>query len=36
VKEVADLHRAQLSITSGGNDVGTRVRLTFPSQRTTT
>jgi len=36
VKEVADLHRAELSITSGTNDVGTRVRLTFRSQRTTT
>ena len=36
VKEVADLHRAELSITSGANDAGTRVRLTFPRQRTTT
>jgi two-component system, OmpR family, sensor histidine kinase TctE len=36
VKEVADLHGAELSITDGANDVGTRVRLTFRSQRTTT
>jgi two-component system sensor histidine kinase TctE len=36
VKEVADLHRADLSIAAGANDVGTRIRLTFPNQRTTT
>jgi len=36
VKEVADLHRAELSIGAGANDAGTRVRLTFSSQRTTT
>jgi two-component system sensor histidine kinase TctE len=36
VKEVADLHRAELTIGSGPNDTGTRVRLTFRVQRTTT
>jgi two-component system sensor histidine kinase TctE len=36
VKEVADLHRAELAIASGANEIGTRIRLTFPSQRTTT
>ena len=34
VKEVVDLHGAELSIEPGANDVGTRVRITFPRSAT--